>query len=114
MGSKRSRGLTSRQREWLGHLQACRRSGETIRAYAKRHRLSDQAMYQAARDLRQRGALPQGRAPRSEKKPSAFVKIAQAERPRVPGTWRARLPNGVVLEGSGAPGRELVEALAQL
>ena len=113
MGRHRSAGLTPRQREWLGHLQACRRSGETIRAYAKRHRLSDQAMYQAARDLRQRGALPVQRG-RSNGKPPAFVRVAQAERPRVTGTWRARLPNGVVLEGSGAPARELVQALAAL
>lgn len=114
MGRKRSTGLTLRQREWLGHLQACRRSGETIRAYAKRHRLSEQAMYQASRNLRQRGALPAARGRRSEKNRPGFVKVSRAERPGGMSAWRARLPNGVVLEGSGALGRELVEALAGL
>ena len=28
--------LTSRQREWLGHLRACERSGETLKDYAAR------------------------------------------------------------------------------
>ena len=71
MGRKRSTGLTPRQREWLGHLQACRRSGETIRAYAKRHRLSDQAMYQAARDLRRRGKGEGGEKGQQTERPTA-------------------------------------------
>gem|GEM_PF-4167217 len=36
MDRKRSTGLTPRQREWLGHLRASARSGESVRAYAKR------------------------------------------------------------------------------
>ena len=62
-GKQRAEGeLTVRQREWLAHLKRCAASGETKRAYAKRHRLSIQAMYYAAKDLRRRGALaPAGR-----------------------------------------------------
>ena len=58
MGKERSIGLTPGQQEWRRHLEACARSGETVRAYAKRHGFSDQAMYQASKDLRQRGVLP--------------------------------------------------------
>jgi len=57
MGRKGSTGLTPRQREWLGHLRACGHSGETVRAYAKRHGFSEHGMYQAAKDLRRRGVL---------------------------------------------------------
>jgi hypothetical protein len=85
-----------------------------MRAYAKRHQLSEPAMYQAAKDLRQRGVLPAVRARRSEKKSPAFVKVSPAVRATVPSAWRVRLPNGVVLEGTGTLGREMVEALAGL
>ena len=114
MGRNRSKGLTARQQEWLGHLEACARSGETVRGYAKRHELSEHAMYQAAKDLRQRGLLPASPRGRSKAKKSAFVKVSPGTRSTPSRTWRARLPNGVVLEGSGAVGRELVEALAAL
>lgn len=115
MARKRSGGLTARQREWLGHLRACRRGGESMRAYARRHRLSEHALYQASKVLRKRGVLPAGRSPRTAPKPQAtFVKVSPARPPAVSPAWRARLPNGVVLEGTETPGRELVEALARL
>lgn len=31
MGSKQAKRLTPRQREWLGHLRAAARGGETVR-----------------------------------------------------------------------------------
>lgn len=119
MGKKRSTDLTPRQREWLGHLRACSRSGETVRAYAKRHRLSEHGMYQAAKDLRERGALPAPRRRRSPKQSSpTFMKIASA--PAVssiaiaPSPWRVRLPNGVVVEGTEVLSPAWLEALARL
>ncbi len=114
MGRKRSAELTPRQREWLGHLRACARGSETVRAYAKRHRLSEQAMYQAAQDLRQRGVLSAGRGRRSEKKRPPFVKVSPAVRTTVARAWCVRLPNGVVLEGTDTLGSEMLEALAGL
>jgi len=110
---KRSTGLTPRQREWLGHLRAAARSGETIRAYAKRHRLSEHGLYQAAKVLRQRDVQPAGRHG-SRKPRAAFVKVSPAVAWSGAAAWRVRLANGVVIEGSGAVGRELVEALAGL
>ena len=114
MGTKRSGGLTPRQREWRRHLAACARSGETVRGYAKRHGFSEQAMYQASKELRQRGVLPASRRSRSAGNKPSFVKVSPAVRSTGSGSWRARLPNGVVLEGSEGIGPELLEALAAL
>ena len=93
--------LTARQREWLRHLRACERSGETIQGYAARRGLSVQSLYQAGKRLRRRGVL----ASRSERRPIAhsFVKVAVAARPVEAGAaavWRIRLPGGVVFESS--------------
>jgi hypothetical protein len=71
-------------------------------------------MYQAAKDLRQRGVLPASPGRRSDAKKPGFVKVSPAVRSTPSGTWRARLPNGIVLEGSDGLGRELLEALASL
>jgi len=114
MGKKRSIGLTPGQQEWRRHLAACARSGETVRAYAKRHGFSEQAMYQASKELRRRGLLPASRRGRSAEKKPSFVKVSTAMRSTSSGSWRARLPNGVVLEGSEGLGAELLEALAAL
>lgn len=114
MRRKRSTGLTPRQQEWLGHLRACSRSGETVRAYAKRHGFAEHGMYQAAKDLRQRGVLPASRRRRSEEKSTTFVKVSPAVSTIGSSPWRVRLPNGVVLEGTEVLGPEWLEALARL
>jgi hypothetical protein len=114
MGRKRSTGLTARQREWLGHLRACAGSGETMRAYAKRRRLSEHGLYQAAKDLRQRGVLAPGRRRRSTMERPTFVRVTPAASTIGSSAWRVRLPNGVVLEGTEILGPEWLEALARL
>ena len=114
MGRKRSAGLTLRQREWLGHLRACARSGETMRAYAQRRRLSEHGLYQAAKDLRQRGVLAPGRRRRPEPKRPTFVKVSPATSPIASSRWRVRLPNGVVVEGIEVLEPSWLEALARL
>jgi hypothetical protein len=114
MGKRRASGLTPRQREWLGHLRKAGRAGESVRAYAQRLGLSEHALYQAAKDLRRKGVLaPTGRAskkvaaPRAAVPPARFVEVRTTP-PAAPGAmsspWRARLPNGVVIEGSGELG----------
>ena len=121
MRRKRASGLTPRQREWLSHLRKA--EGDTVRAYAQRHGLSEHSMYQAAKDLRRKGVLaPAGRASTkrvTRRSPGAqrprFVEV-QASRPapsETPSAWRARLPNGIVVEGSGDLGAVL-EALQRL
>jgi hypothetical protein len=121
--SKVDSDLTPALRRWLPHLRRCAREGGTIRAYAKRHGLSEWALYTAKRELRAKGVLPpakrearavnkrRGRAP----KPPQFIEV-KAERPVVASyetAWRARLPNGVVVEGNSPLG-PVVAALAQL
>lgn len=100
--ARRGRGasaeeLTPRLREWLRHLQACTRGGETIRAYARRHHLSDQGMYQAAKVLRRREVWP----PRREAAPVSFARVERvvaASPARPDPVWRVRTPRGVVFE----------------
>ena len=123
-GTKRSE-LTALQRAGLERLEACAREGMTIRAYAKRERLSEQQLYQMAKVLRRKGVLPA--ATRGSRKPEPprecvrkrrFVEVqasavTQALPAASPASWCARLPNGVVLEGSTDLAR-VIEALAKL
>jgi transposase InsO family protein len=123
-GTKRG-GLTELQEQGLQRLEACAREGLTIRAYAKRERLSEQQLYQMAKVLRAKGVLapsrrggkPEPPRVRAERRPR-FVEVQTHAVTRAtsewidvaPSTWRARLPNGVVLEGS----TDLVVALEAL
>ena len=114
--------LTPGQRRWLSHLRQCAQDGGTVRAYAKRHRLSEWALYTATRELRAKGVLPPAKRraqTRSKRRavspPPRFVEV-KATRPEASvreTAWRARLPNGVVLEGSSPLG-PVVEALSRL
>jgi uncharacterized protein len=105
--------LSSRQREWLSHLKQCESSGETMKAYANRQQLSVQAMYQAAKDLRRRGALSPVTRPRTAGRTS-FARVLPP--PSGSAAWRVRFVSGAVLEGAGSLSREsltvLVEALS--
>ncbi len=126
MGERAKRvQLTELQEQGLGRLAACAREGLTIRAYAKRERLSEQQLYQMGKVLRAKGVLePSGRGGtpksprvRAERKPR-FVEVSARVVTRAsfdgpPSTWRARLPNGVVLEGS-TDLAGVIEALAKL
>ena len=123
MGRSKTRArLTPGQRRWLSHLRRCTREGGTVRAYAKRHRLSEWALYTATRELRAKGVLaPAKRSARSPRKPrrsglhpQRFVEV-KATQPEAAasGRWRARLPNGVVVEGTMELAA-VVETLARL
>ena len=121
-GTKRSE-LTALQRQGLERLEACAREGLTIRAFARRRRLSEQNLYQVAKVLRRKGVLPPASRGDSKASPTRrktppkprFVQVqaAEATTPEPASIWRARLPNGVVLEGSDDLARA-VEALAKL
>ncbi len=86
--------LTERQAYWLAHHRACEASGLTAKAYAKKHRLSIQALYQARKDLRRRKALAS-----PSKKPSVtFARVHAAPTAAGERSWRVRFPNGAVIE----------------
>jgi hypothetical protein len=91
--------LTPAQHEWLQHLRAAKRSGETIKDYAARRGLRVQALYEAGKRLRRLGVLEPRTRRRREPAASAFVKLEPAAaRPETGPAWRIRLPSGVVFE----------------
>lgn len=115
--AKGEAALTPRKREWLRHLRVCGRRGGTMRAYAKHHGLSEHALYQAAKELRELGVLVPASPRRCGKKPVTFVRVTPAASSIgsiAASGWRVRLPNGVVLEGSDRLGADWLEALARL
>jgi len=121
--SKAEAKLTPAQRRWLLHLRRCAHEGQTVRAYAKRHRLSEWALYTATRELRAKGVLaPAKRSPKAPRRPRRAssppqrfveVKATVPEASASGARWRARLPNGVVLEGTTELAA-VVETLARL
>jgi hypothetical protein len=86
--------LTERQAYWLEHLRTCESSGLTSKAYAKKHRLSVHALYQARKEFRQRKALAS-----TPNRPSVtFTKVRVEPRVARGGVWRVRFPNGSLIE----------------
>ena len=112
--AKGSGKLTERDRYWLGHHEACEKSGLTAKAYARKYRLSVHGLYQARKRLRGIGALATGGARPSKRESKseasrgfARVEVGAAPKPR----YRVRLPNGALVEWEGAPGADLAEVL---
>ena len=117
MGSK-----TTNERDgfWLKHHEAKQASGKDAKAYAAAIGISVQALYQGRKRLREKGLLAPGRTraatvPRFSKVAlAAPVTSPSVEEPR----FRVTLPNGAVLEWSGAasvgPVGDLVERMARL
>jgi hypothetical protein len=107
--------LTERQRHWLRHLQACERSGETIRRYGERQGLSVHSLYSARKRLRGLG-ISFGTPRRTSR--VSFAKVSLREAPVGPAHWRVHFPNGAIVEW-GAPfggerAKELLQAIAHL
>jgi len=96
---------TERDRFWLDHEAALIASDATAKAYAAEHGLSLHAFYQARKRLRASGLLPTA-AGKARKKPSprrvAFSKVSLRAPQPSPAEFRLSLPNGFVLEWSGA------------
>lgn len=96
---------TERDRFWLDHEAALSKSGLTAKGYAAEHGLSLHAFYQARKRLRKLGWLEAPAKVGGKKEPSpksvAFSKIDVRES-SPPAGFRLSLPNGFVLEWSGA------------
>ena len=84
--------LTERQRYWLGHIEACEASGESLKAYAEAHGFEPGAIYAAKKVLIRKGLLAQS--------PARFQRVHAAPVPAA--EWRVELPNGATVGFSGA------------
>jgi hypothetical protein len=117
----RTQQPSERDRYWLDHEAAIKDTGQSAKAYAAEREISLHALYQARKRLRAMGLLEAVRRRRSDCKtlpaPVSFSKI-ELTTPRVSRPdFRLSLPNGLVLEWSGAelplPVMELVERLTE-
>jgi hypothetical protein len=110
--ARRSATLSDRDRTWLRHHGACEKSGLTAKAYARRHRLSIHALYQARKRLRAMGTLEAAATRPAKAKARARSGFTRVETPAAPRPrYRVRLPNGALVEWEGASGPELAEVL---
>jgi len=119
MAAKSDTGLTAQQRRWLKHLREWKRSGGTLKSYAAREGLSAQSLYQAACALRKRGMWTElAGASRCAYVPAeagrGFERVELASEARAVCSWRARLPNGVLVEAAGDLTQDLLASLAKL
>jgi len=107
--------LSERQRDWLRHLRACERAGETVRHYGERQGLSVHSLYSARKRLRGLG-ISFGTSQRSSR--VSFSKVSLREASVGPGHWRVHFPNGAIVEWSapleGERAKELLQAIAHL
>jgi transposase-like protein len=114
--------LSPETRKQLSHIQACEKSGETLKSYAARHGLRVHSLYHAKRLAREHGILPPHRGRKAEpslprnSKPRRFVEaILRTDALEGGATWRVRFPSGVVLESSAplaiAEALQLIERL---
>ncbi len=94
--------LTERQAYWLDHLRACEASGLTTSAYAKKHRLSVHALYQARKEFRRRGVL----ASSPKRSSVTFAKVRAIPAAAREWPWTIRFPNGAVIEFEAPRERE--------
>ncbi len=95
---------TERDQFWLDHEAAYAASELTAKAYAAEQGLSHHALYQARKRLRSLGLLPPAvrrRKPGSVR-PASFSKVALQTPIPSQAEFRLSLPNGFVLEWSGA------------
>ena len=107
-GSARG-ALTERDRFWLEHLKRIREEAAEAKAYARRHGLSHQALYQAKKRLIERGAWPKPASAATRFARVAVVPTAAA----APGCFRLRLPCGALLEWERSPELAVLTALVE-
>jgi len=86
--------LTEKQRHWLEHLQACEASGKGIAAYAADQGLDARTLYAGKKILVKKGVLPRTRR-------SRFHRV-QVQDLVSDNAWRILLPNGLVIDFTGA------------
>lgn len=81
--------LTETQLKWKAHIDAAKAADQTLKDYAREHKLNVQTLYTHSRRL--------NKAAKASSKP-AFVRVASPA--SAPGSVRIDLPNGVRLHMS--------------
>ena len=76
--------LTETQRKWKAHIDDAKSAGQTLKDYAREHKLNVQTLYTHSRRLNKAARAPSR---------SAFVRVASSV--DVSGSVRIDLPNGV-------------------
>ena len=104
MGKAKGPTLTERQRYWLGQIEACEASGETIGEYAAAHGIAVQAMYAGKKMLVRKGVLAGTRRVRFQRAQVLGAVVVGSE-------WRIQLPNGVSVAFSGAVDAEILSTV---
>lgn len=104
--------LTDRDRYWLRRQKSWEKSGLSAKEYARKHKLSIHAFYQARKRLRAIGALDAAppRSAKARSRPSAAFTRVELPATRGP-RYRVRLSNGALVEWEGASGADLAEVL---
>ncbi len=112
MGSRkaRAREASAQLRKRLEQIRACEESGETLKGYAVRRKISVHALYQAKKEARQKGLLPahgtqkiravRAKRPKATRRPRFVEAIAAPAAPSSDCAWRLRFRSGDVLESS--------------
>ncbi len=109
---KTGQDLSERQRFWLKHLRAAERTGEPVKAYAKRLGLAESSLYEAKRRLRACGVIAPA-AKRTRRSPG-FARVAVSVPSPSPTSLRVRLASGALLEWSEAPQGDALRELIGL
>jgi hypothetical protein len=105
----KNEGMTELQREALEHLQKAREEGLSISAYARKHGIPAQRIFDAVARLRRRGSLPAHSAKRSK-----FIAVKITPPPISNATvCRMLAPGGLVIECLQWPPRSWLESLTR-
>jgi hypothetical protein len=89
--------LTSKQQQWLRHLQDCQAQGQCKTAYGRAHGIKPKRLYQWQWLLKQKGYL--GAAPVKRKQTqSAWLPVVIKQPFQAKSRCQIRLPNGIELE----------------
>ena len=102
-------GFSNKQRFWLQHVEACGRSGVSMKAYAEQHALDLQQFYFWKGRLKKLGAID-GKPGCHAAEPVRLVSPVKLSA-KMEGKTCIQLANGVSIE---APGDFDVDALAAL
>jgi hypothetical protein len=93
------KALTKNQRFWLGHLEACASTSESLKEYAERCGVKLKALYVAKGRLRRLGVVDDVASEPTRR----FVRVKGSKEVAPRHVCRVRFPNGMSVELTVAP-----------